>query len=315
LYTVLVNLTKLFAPVMPFLAEVMYQSLVVHGAGQRTKDTGPPESVHLCAFPEVDESLIDTELSADMTALLRLVAMGSAARNMVKIKVRQPLAEMKVQPAHESDRRAVNRFADQICDELNFKKVSLHDPERGPLVKHEVRLNTRNAGPKFGPRLQEVEAAVAAGNQEMLVKKFLALRPIELLGPNGTIILEQADLIIGSSAVEEGWAGGDISGTQVVIDCRITDELKQEGFAREVVRHVQSARKDAGLEMDDRIVLYLGTESPEFGAAIKVHEAYIGAETLTAQWAAQPLDGAAHQAKVKVDGQPLMIELRKAQGV
>ena len=91
LYTVLVTLTKLFAPIMPFLTESMYQNLV----GQ--------DSVHLCDFPQVDDELIDARLSADMDALLRLVSLGSAARNSVKIKVRQPLAEMKVQPADESE--------------------------------------------------------------------------------------------------------------------------------------------------------------------------------------------------------------------
>src|SRR5262249_35441653 len=107
LYTVLTTLTKLFAPVMPFVTETMHQNLVAGSDGART-------SVHLADFPEVDESLIDAELSADMDALLRLVSLGSAARNVVKMKVRQPLAEMKVQPGDDLDGRAVDRFADQI---------------------------------------------------------------------------------------------------------------------------------------------------------------------------------------------------------
>ena len=124
LYTVLMTLTKLFAPIMPFLTETMYQNLVVRGAEDGA-------SVHLCDYPEVDESLIDDDLSADMDALLRLVSLGSAARNTVKIKVRQPLAEMKVQPGDARDRRAVERFADQICEELNVKKVTCTSPIAG----------------------------------------------------------------------------------------------------------------------------------------------------------------------------------------
>src|SRR5262249_41569630 len=136
LYSVLTTLVKLFAPIMPFLSEAMYQNLVVKGIGAGT-------SVHLCDFPEVDERLIDAELSADMDALLRLVSGGSAARNSAKIKVRQPLAEMKVQPADERDRRAVARFADQICEELNVKKVTLHEPRLGPLLRYETKPNMK----------------------------------------------------------------------------------------------------------------------------------------------------------------------------
>ena len=113
------------APVVPFLAETMYQNLVV--------DPGLAEgSVHHCDYPVVDESLIDSELSADMEALLGLVSLGSAARNSVKIKVRQPLAELRVQPSEEVGRRALQRFADQICEELNIKQVTPHDPAQGP---------------------------------------------------------------------------------------------------------------------------------------------------------------------------------------
>src|SRR5205807_6933623 len=104
---------KLFAPVMPFLTEVMHKNLSPPAG---SASDGKAASVHLCLFPEPDESLIDADLSGDMDALLRLVSLGSAARNSVKIKVRQPLAEMKVQPGEERDRRAVERFALQICE-------------------------------------------------------------------------------------------------------------------------------------------------------------------------------------------------------
>src|SRR5947199_2940699 len=127
LYNVLTTLVKLFAPVMPFLTEIMYQNL----EQSRSAEAGRALSIHHCNFPGADESLIDAELSADMEALLRLVSLGSAARNSVKIKVRQPLAEMRVQTAGDSDRRAVERFADQICEEMNSKKVSVHGTEQG----------------------------------------------------------------------------------------------------------------------------------------------------------------------------------------
>ena len=138
LYTVLTTLTKLFAPIMPFLAESMFQNLVGDG------------SVHLCAFPQVDEALLDAGLSADMDALLRLVSLGSAARNTVKIKVRQPLAEMKVQSGDERNHRALERFADQICEELNIKKVTLHNAKKQSLLRLELKPNMKTLGPKLG---------------------------------------------------------------------------------------------------------------------------------------------------------------------
>src|SRR5204863_460718 len=118
LYTVLVTLVKLCAPVIPFMTEKMYRNLIADA-----------DSVHLCDYPIADETLIDHELSDEMDALLRLVSLGGSARNAVKIKVRQPLAEIKIQPASDAERKAVERFADQIRDELNIKQVTLHDPK------------------------------------------------------------------------------------------------------------------------------------------------------------------------------------------
>src|SRR5207248_4681281 len=118
LYTVLTTVAKLFAPVMPFLAETMHQNL------SPAAPAAGPDSVHLSDFPAVDESLIDADLSTDMDTLLWLVSLGSAARNSVKIKVRQPLAELKVE-GQEHVRKVVERFQDVICDELNVKKVTL----------------------------------------------------------------------------------------------------------------------------------------------------------------------------------------------
>src|SRR5205814_9156033 len=139
--------------VSAFLTEVMYRNL---------GDLAAEESVHLCDFPTPEPGLIDEDLSADMQSLLRLVSLGSAARNSVKIKVRQPLAELRVLPGDERERRAIQRFADQICEELNVKAVHLHDPANRPLLVAEVKPNMKSLGPKFGPQLKGVLAALAA---------------------------------------------------------------------------------------------------------------------------------------------------------
>lgn len=303
LYTVLVTLTKLIAPVVPFLAEEMHQNL---------RQASGPESVHLCDYPQADESLVDERLSADMQALLRLVTLGSAARNSVKIKVRQPLAELKVQPGTDADKRAVERFADQIAEELNIKRVTLYDPVNAPLLTPVVKANMKTLGPKFGPRLQEVRTAIESAHAPLLEEKAKSGLPIEVEAANGAVTIDAGDFSVSYQAAD-GWVGTADRGTQLAIDTRITDELAGEGMARDVVRHVQDARKKAGLQMEDRIELHLHTDSARLSQAIARHRDYIAAETLAARWSETPLQGdGVYSTQVSVDGQALQISLRKA---
>jgi isoleucyl-tRNA synthetase len=301
LYTVLVTLTKLLAPVMPFLSETMYQNLVVKGAGKG------PASVHLCDFPSADTALIDERLSEDMKELLRLVSLGSAARNAVKIKVRQPLAELKVQPSGDAERRAAERFGEQIREELNVKSVTLHDKSMGPLLRQQVRPNMRTLGAKFKGQMQAVQKAISEANPALLAEFVQKGEPFAL----GGHLLDPTDVVVTDTAAE-GWAGVVDRGTQVAIDARITEALASEGMARDVVRQIQELRKQSKLEIEDRIVLYLATESEPLRQAIAVHRDYIAGETLTTKWATAPLGDKAHRAVVKVEGKELTIEIRRA---
>jgi isoleucyl-tRNA synthetase len=303
LYTILTTLTKLFAPIMPFLTETMYQQLEVW-------DKSRPFSVHLCDYPAADPSLIDRQLSDDMDELLRLVSLGSAARNTVKMGVRKPLAEIRVLPGNDKERRAVERFGDQIREELNIKKVTLHDPAQGYLLRAEVQPNLKTLGPKFGPRLKEVQTAITKANPAELARKVRSGEPIDLTCPDGSVTLASDDLVV-ELVPPEGWTGVADRATQVIVDTRITEELAREGMARNVVRQVQDLRKKSGLEMEDRIALHLGTDSAALQKAVEAHRTYISDETLTTKWAAKPLGDGAHRTSVKVDGQPLTIELRK----
>jgi isoleucyl-tRNA synthetase len=313
LYTVLTMLVKLCAPVIPFMTEKMFQNL--------SEPEASAKSVHLCDYPIADESLIDHELSDEMDALLRLVSLGGAARNAVKIKVRQPLAEIKILPADDAERKAVERFADQIRDELNIKKVTLHNAKKGALLAFDVRLNPKAAGPKFGPKLGAVQAALASlvAADPVWVSQVLEAAqdqlatggPIKVGLEDGTwATLDPTDLWI-TTKVDKGWGGIADRRTQILLDGRITPELELEGLAREIVRHVQNARKDAKLEMDDRIVLRLTTDSPKLKEAIRVHRDYIANETLVVNWATDPLGGLSHTVEVKIEGMALTIELKK----
>jgi isoleucyl-tRNA synthetase len=261
--------------------------------------------VHLCDYPEVDESLIDAELSADMEALLRLVTLGSAARNSVKIKVRQPLAELKIQPASEAERRAIDRFAEQIREELNVKRVTMHDPASGPLLTPIVKANLKSLGPKFGPRLQQVKSALEAASAADLGARN---EGFEFSVPGGAVTIEPGDFTI-SLVAADGWAAAADRETQAALDTRITEKLALEGLAREIVRHVQDARKKADLEMEDRIALCLKTDSQRLRAAIAAHKDSIAAETLVVKWL-DGFDSRFFAVDVKIDGEALRIALQ-----
>ena len=304
LYTVLTTLTRLLAPIAPFLSEEIYQNLEAGDEGQAERSP----SVHLCEFPTVDRSMIHAELSADMEALLRLVSLGLAARNSVRIKVRQPLSEMKIVPGGEAERRAIARFADQISEELNVKNVRLHDLESGPLLDYEIKANLKTLGPKLGQRVKEVQKALAALDAGWVAEKVQAGGDLELNIRGETVTLNQSDLLISAKA-PPGWAGIADGRTQIALDARITDELACEGIAREIVRHIQELRKQSGLEIEDRINLHVETDSTAVRTAIETHQAYIRGETLALELTKSPLDGDAHRAVIELQGQAVTIEL------
>jgi isoleucyl-tRNA synthetase len=309
LYTVLTTLAKLFAPVMPFLSESMFQNLVPEKEAALSALAARHASVHLCQFPDVSESLIDAGLSADMDALLRLVSLGSAARNAVKLKVRQPLAELIIQAANEAERRGVERFADQIAEELNIKKVRLHDSRQGALLRIEVKPNPKTLGPKLGAFLK---TSLPPHETEEAARELLSSLPLKIQLLDGKEVeLAKEDFFINYRG-PEGWAGLEDRETQLCLDARVTEELSLEGMAREVVRQVQNARKEAGLEMEDRIVLYLQTDSPRLQKAIDLHRDYVAAEALVTRWSKEPLGDDCYRTNVKVEGQKLLIQLKKA---
>lgn len=297
LHECVLTLTRVLAPFIPFVTEHMYDNLV----GSRRE-----ASVHLTPWPKARPELVDEGLSADMEALLRLVSLGLAARNAAKIKVRQPLAAFRVLAASDAERRAVERFADQLRDELNVKRVELAPESGGPLLRTEVRLNLKSAGGRLGARIKEAQAALAAADAAKVAAAANTPGGYSLELPGGAETLTGADIII-SHAGPEGWSGVADRETQVALDARVTPELAREGMARDIVRQVQDLRKRAGLEMEDRISLHLGSPHSELARAIEEHRGAIAGETLAVRW----IDGGRHCAEVKIDAAPLTIRLEK----
>src|SRR5262249_50695579 len=161
-------------------------------------------------------------------------------RNSVKIKVRQPLAELKVQPGDEGTRRAVERFPGLIREELNLRDVTLHDPSRGPLLRPELKLNMKTVAPKYSRFLPDIERGLAALDPFAVVRRIEEGQSFGLDVPGHLdIVFEPADVLVRWKAAD-GWAGAATKGTQVVLDVRITEELARAGLGREVVRLVNN---------------------------------------------------------------------------
>lgn len=259
-------------------------------------------------LPGVRPDLFDAGLSADIKALQELVTMGGAARNKAGVKVRQPLAELRVVPCGDDDeratvRRAVERFADQLRDELNVKAVSLHTD--GPLLRETARLNPKTAKQRYKGKPEAAAAELSTANVAALRKQLKADGQVAVLG----VGLTDDDLIF-ETVAPPGWAGVAEPKAEALLDTRITPELKAEGMARDVIRLVQQARKDAGLDVADAIALHLATADADLTAAVTVHWAAIAGEVqATARLDAPPADG--YRAEVKVDGRPLTVAVRK----
>lgn len=282
LHTVLRTVTQLIAPIVPFFSEVLWKNL------------GNGESVHLSNYPSPHESLIDPQLSEDMDAVLRIVSLGGAARNLAKQKTRQPLAELRVS-GRDADEHAVNEYANLITEELNVKKVTFSDDT---LLTASARLNKKTAAAKLGPKLKEAEEYLKT--VDALELHF----PIAI----GEVELDSTDIAIDYQA-EPGWHGVVEKNTQVAIDGCVTEDLKLEGLARDVIRLVQNARKDAGLELLDKIALHVAAEG-EVAKAVESHKAQIAVATQADEWRDAPLDGA-FTAHADIEKSKLTIQLKK----
>jgi isoleucyl-tRNA synthetase len=281
LYEVLVTLTKLMAPVMPFLSEEMYQNLV------RSHDKSAPESVHHLPYPEVDESLVDLRLLADTALTQRVVSLGRQARKKFDLKVRQPLREIRVRAPAKADEEALRRVEEQILSELNVKRMELTS-DVGNLVNYVIKPNLPLLGPKYGKRLGAIREALAKGEPAVIAQQVETEQPIlvYLDGEDESVELLPSEVLV-ETQEKEGFAVAQEGGLVVALDTELDESLLQEGLARELVRTINDMRKAAGFEISDRIVTYYNVTAngDEDGrlvrGALSNFSDYIRAETLS----------------------------------
>jgi isoleucyl-tRNA synthetase len=241
LYTALVTISKAAAPMIPFMTEDIYRNLVC------SVDASAPESIHLCDFPTVDEKMIDKELETAMDEVLKIVVMGRACRNSANIKNRQPIGQMYVKaPEVLSD-----FYVAIIADELNVKKVDFTDDVSG-YTDYQFKPQLRTVGPKYGKYLKQIQYALAEldGNQAMA--EIRSTGALKLDSISEEVVLLEEDLLITMTEAEGFVTEGDNYVT-VVMDTKLTPELIEEGFVRELISKIQTMRKEAGFEVMDHI--------------------------------------------------------------
>ncbi|MBQ7511751.1 MAG: class I tRNA ligase family protein, partial [Prevotella sp.] len=274
LYTCLMTVSKLLAPFAPFYADQLYLDL-----------GGEKDSVHLDTYPVVDGSAIDKDLEARMEMAQKITSMVLALRRKVNIKVRQPLQAIMI-PATEEQQRHIEAVKNLIMSEVNVKELRFVEGA-GILVK-KVKCNFRTMGKKFGKLMKGVAAQMDALTQEQIAE----------LETNGTIgisvdgndlTVEVADVDIISEDIP-GWLVANEGALTVALEVELTDELRQEGMAREIINRVQNIRKESGLEITDRITITLAPQA-DVEAAVNAFGDYIKTQVLADSIVIAPNDG------------------------
>lgn len=243
LYTSLLTICKAAAPILPFMTEEIYQNIV------RSVDKDAPESIHLCDFPSVDESMVDNELETDMEHLLEAVVLGRSCRNNSNMKTKQPLAKMYI----KSEWSLGEFFTDIIAGELNVKEVIFAD-DVSDFTSYSFKPQLRTVGPKYGKLLGGIKSYLSEvnGNEAMNSLKTDGELSFEVNGED--VILKEEDLLISSEQME-GFVSATDNNLTVVLDTNLSPELIEEGFVREIISKLQTMRKEAGFDVVDTITV------------------------------------------------------------
>ena len=273
LYTCLITVAKLSAPIAPFFMDRLYKDLT------NTTSKDKFESVHLSHFPEYDASLIDEALESKMAKAQTISSLVLSIRQKEKIKVRQPLQKIMIPVLDDKQKHEIEAVADLIMSEVNVKEIELLDDASGILVKR-IKPNFKVLGPKYGKEMKQIAQSVDALGQED-IQKIEQEGEISLKIENKIIKLQLQDVEISSQDIE-GWLVASQGSLTVALDVTINDDLRKEGIARELVNRIQNIRKESGYEVTDKIDIKI-LKDGLIENAVKSNLGYIKAETLTAE--------------------------------
>ena len=275
LYECLHTANRLMAPIMPFMTETVHQNLV------RGVDEQAPGSVHMSEWPVPDSAARDDGLLAEVDVVQRVVGLGRAARSSSGVRVRQPLSRLLVRTPDTASSAFVTRHEAQILEELNVKAVEMLAPD-AELVAYRIKPNLPRIGKRFGKRVPAIRDALAAADASAIAAAVAAGRKFDVEAGGETVSFEPEEVLVESTSAE-GYSSAEEGGYLVGLDTTLTETLECEGLARELVRTVQEARKQAGLDVADRITLRIEGTS-EVAAALDAHRDYVMEETLAIGW-------------------------------
>ncbi len=261
LYHVLVTLSKVIAPFVPFMAEDIYQNLVI------SVNPDAPESVHLCDFPVADEALIDEDLNRQMAALREVVSLGLSSRSAANLKVRQPSACLYVKGTEFDE-----AFRELAEDELNVKNVVFTEDARA-FTTYNLKPQMRTLGPKYGKLLGGIRTALQGMDGNDVVDTFARGETLKF-DVNGTPVELEKDDVLTEATQKPGFSAQTDGSVTVVLDCNLTPELIVEGYQREVISKLQNLRKDAGYDVTDHIQVVYQADG-ELSAAIEASRDFI----------------------------------------
>ena len=271
LYTCLLEISKLMAPISPFYADKLYHDLV---SVQECKET--EDSVHLTLFPVCDESLIDKTLESQMKLAQQATSMVLALRRKVNIKVRQPLQCIMIPTVDDVQKSHIEAVKDLIMNEVNVKEIKFVDENSGILVKR-VKCDFKKLGPKFGKRMKSLAAEVAKLEQHEIAQ-LEKTGQLELNLADGPAIVTLEDVDVYSEDIP-GWLVANEGQLTVALDVTISEDLRKEGIARELVNRIQNIRKSSGFEITDKINITL-SKNDAINEAVAENKAYICAQVL-----------------------------------
>ena len=297
LYHVLVTLSKLSAPFIPFLAEEIYQNLVVNNV------PGAVESVHLCDFPVSDRTAVDPDMEKQMDALLEVIQLGRACRNTANMKVRQPLDRLYVKGASFDE-----AYKDLCRDELNVREVIFTEDARA-FTTYKLKPQMRTLGPKYGKLLGKIGQHLGEMDGNDVVDAFNRGEQVSFTIDDTLVTLDKADVLT-EPMQKTGFTAAEDRGVTVVLDTNLTEELIHEGYAREVISKLQTMRKEAGFEVTDRIhVAFEGDE--ELAAAVEAFRDMITRTTLAVSLDRAAADGSFIAKEWDINGRKATLAVRK----
>lgn len=300
LYQVLTSLIKIMAPIIPFVTEEIYQNLV------KGYDKTAPESIHHTLFPEVDEKLLDKDLSQWMDAIIDLNSLGLSARKSAGIKVRQPLSNLTIGPANETASKAANLFKDMLLEEINIKKITILEPDSPIPIQYNLKPNFATLGKKLGSLLKPFGEYLKKNEKEIL-DHVLHKRNFEVKLDGRYIEMEPVDILVEEQKPENLSVATD-GRNWVAIDLNITEDLKREGIMRDLLRKLQALRKDRDLAIEDRVIFGWDSSSPVFKQIFEEWGDYIDKELLCVERKDQEVFDPVHE--IKIDQETIKVSLK-----